>query len=287
MGGDVSKPASSGGTAIKLDAVRDFRFQGYIGSSLVGVDIGSNAKEVEISNTEFVSTSKQAIIVRSGSKGGVNISNNTFEDVGSLKNNTYDVILAEAGASNFRIDGNTFKSSLANKPRYLINIASGASNNYVVAFNNFANYAAGDIQDSAGGAGRYIFGNVPTPSMGNIIGAAQPGTNFNGGVGFNNGVVFRSGIAAGTGLQHVRSSTGAIGPKASVPVTVKWQVAFPDSSYTVTCSVAGGAGQANANGLRIHHIESVSPASVVVRVVNDHPEFPKLGSLYCIGIHDQ
>ena len=286
-GGDPSKLSSAGGVGVRLDAVRSFNFQGgNIASSLVGVDVGPSAQDVNLSNNEFVNIAKEAIIIRSGASGGVKINHNTFDESGNLQNNTYNTILVEKDASNFNVEGNTFKSSLTNKPKYLVNIAAGNSNNYTIAFNNFAGYGTGDIIDLGRGVGHYVFGNVPTPTMGNIISGNPPGTNFNGDVGFNNSLILRSGITSSAGLQHTRSSTGAINPKSSIAATVKWPVPFSNAFYTATCSVDGGPGDANANGLRIQHIESVSPSSIVVRVFNDNPTSPALGSLYCIAIHD-
>jgi len=88
----------------------------------------------------------------------------------------------------------------------------------------------------------------------------------------------------GGGFKHRRVSTGSIAASSSAAVTVSWTTAFADSNYTASCSVVEAT--AGTSSLRIHHLESVSTASVVVRVVNDDTSTAKTGTLHCSAVHD-
>lgn len=147
------------GTIVKLDAVRDFRYQGYLASGAVGVDIGPEAKNVDISHTIFVNIGHEAVKVHRGSSG-VSIAYNTFEDTCHEANNACDTILVDSGTSNFRIESNDFRSSMRNLPRYNINVLPGSSNNYSIVNNRFGDAAAGGLADGGTGRAKVSGGNI-------------------------------------------------------------------------------------------------------------------------------
>lgn len=86
------------------------------------------------------------------------------------------------------------------------------------------------------------------------------------------------------GFKHARVSTGSVGAAASAAVTLTWTTAFADANYSVTCSLQEAT--ASTSTLRVHHIESVAAASVVVRVVNDDGAAAHTGTLHCTAVHD-
>ncbi len=98
-------------------------------------------------------------------------------------------------------------------------------------------------------------------------------------------VEFLAGVHSdGAGFKHRRVSTGSISASSSAAVTVSWTTAFADSNYTASCSVVEAT--AGTSSLRIHHLESVSASSVIVRVVNDDSGAAKSGTLHCTAMHD-
>ena len=88
----------------------------------------------------------------------------------------------------------------------------------------------------------------------------------------------------GGGFKHARVPTGSIEPSSSEAVTLKWATRFSDSAYTLNCSVV--VETKDTNGLRIDHIESVSPESAIIWVENEDPNATKNGMLHCIAVHD-
>jgi hypothetical protein len=94
-----------------------------------------------------------------------------------------------------------------------------------------------------------------------------------------------TGISQGTGIKHGRVTTGSIALSSSAAVTLTWGgSAFADTSYTVTCSVVEAT--ASASTLRVHHVESITTTTAVVRVVNDDSGGAHTGTLHCIAMHD-
>jgi hypothetical protein len=117
--------------------------------------------------------------------------------------------------------------------------------------------------------GSTIFIGTPSLPTQQIIGAA--GTTFNSGVSGN-----------GTGLKHVRQSTGSIAASTSVDVTVNLNgTAFADTNFTATATVV----DSGAN-LRVVAIKSQTTSTVVVTVHNDDAGGAHTGSLSVIAIHD-
>lgn len=89
--------------------------------------------------------------------------------------------------------------------------------------------------------------------------------------------------ATGSGLKHIRQTTGSIGAGASALVTVTWATAFANSSYTVNASVQDST--AATASLKVTHIESISASAVVVRVENTSAG-SLTGTLHLIAVHD-
>lgn len=94
-----------------------------------------------------------------------------------------------------------------------------------------------------------------------------------------------TGVSAGTGLKHGRVTTGSINASTSAAVTLTWGgSAFANTSYTVTCDVLEAT--TSLNTLHVHHIESQTTTTVVVRVNNDDAGGAHTGTLHCIAMHD-
>jgi hypothetical protein len=102
--------------------------------------------------------------------------------------------------------------------------------------------------------------------------------NFPGGMTVGRGI-----SSDGSGLKHQSVSTRAIGPGSSAVVTLTWATAFADTNYDPQCSVMNST--ASTATVRIHHIQSFTANSVMVRIVNDDRIFAHDGTLYCLGIH--
>jgi len=117
--------------------------------------------------------------------------------------------------------------------------------------------------------------NLLTYSTSDRLQLAQSGTpvEFVGGVHSDGG-----------GFKHRRVTTGSVSASSSAAVTVSWTTAFADANYTATCSVVEST--AGTNSLRIHHLESTSASSVVVRVVNDDTGAAHTGTVHCSAVHD-
>lgn len=93
-----------------------------------------------------------------------------------------------------------------------------------------------------------------------------------------------SGVANnGGGIKHQRITTGSINATSSALVTVTWTTAFPDTNYTVTCSVQDAT--AAALSLVVVHIETLSASAVAVRVANTSAG-ALTGTLHIMAIHD-
>jgi hypothetical protein len=158
--------AGISGTGIRLDAVRDFRYGGYIASCAVGVVAGSNASEVDLSHIEFANIGQSAVKLLLGCRG-VTISHNSFEDTCNAANNAYDTISVAAGTEFFRILANNFKRTTSapqqltalKLPRYCVYIADGKSDHYKVVLNDFADFVTGDVHNGGTGGHQVIWGN--------------------------------------------------------------------------------------------------------------------------------
>ena len=90
-------------------------------------------------------------------------------------------------------------------------------------------------------------------------------------------------VLQGGGWKHQNISTGSVASSGAADVTLTWTAAFADTSYDPICEVIGS--QASNSDLRLHHIESISAASVVARVVNDDTAAAHTGTLVCTAMH--
>jgi len=87
--------------------------------------------------------------------------------------------------------------------------------------------------------------------------------------------------ASVTALKRV-ISTGSIGGGTSAAITIAWAVPFADASYAVAVSVVDTT--VGTAALRVHHIESIAPSGIVVRVVNDSTLGAKAGVVHAIAM---
>jgi hypothetical protein len=122
--------------AIRLDAVRDFRYQGYIATALTAVQIGQNASQVGIISTEIVNIGESAITIAPGAID-TTIAFNSFEDIGVARNDTFDCIKVAADASHWRVRDNSLRASGRKKPRFGLFVAPGRSTDYEYSGNSF------------------------------------------------------------------------------------------------------------------------------------------------------
>jgi hypothetical protein len=147
-----------GGTAINIRATRDFRYQGYIGTSEIGVAVGPGARGVDVSHTEFVNIGRSAVTIAAGAQDTA-IDRNTFEDTGNMADGSYDTIAAEPGASDFQITYNTFKSTAKNRPRYSVSVAPGSSDRYQIVGNRCRDFARSALNDAGTGHSHLVSDN--------------------------------------------------------------------------------------------------------------------------------
>lgn len=92
-----------------------------------------------------------------------------------------------------------------------------------------------------------------------------------------------AGFNQGSGLKHIRQTTGSISGLSSGLVTVTWANAFADANYTVCASVEDST--TNTASLSVYHIETISASAVAIRVQNEAVG-AKTGTLHVIAIHD-
>lgn len=147
-----------GGTGVNIQAARDFRYQGYIGTSEIGVSVGSGARGIDISHTEFVNIGRSAVTIAAGAQDTA-LDRNTFEDTGNMADGSSDTITAEPGASDFQITYNTFKTTLKNRPRYSVSVAAGNSDRYQIVGNRCRDFVRSAINDAGTGHSRLVSGN--------------------------------------------------------------------------------------------------------------------------------
>lgn len=81
-----------------------------------------------------------------------------------------------------------------------------------------------------------------------------------------------------------RVTTGSIAGAATAAITITWASPFADANYSVSAALVEAT--ATTATIRIHHVESISAANVVVRVVNDDAVVAKTGTLHVVAIHD-
>lgn len=101
--------------------------------------------------------------------GGLNvhIKDGQFAGNGGLASNTYDGILVIAGTTDFMITGNRSGAfaGFTNIQRYGINIASGASDSYIVTGNDTRSNVTGGLNDGGTGIVKQVFGNIPISTV--------------------------------------------------------------------------------------------------------------------------
>lgn len=128
----------------------------------------------------IINNQNEGIAVNGGS--GFSIYGAQIGDNGLATNNTYDDINIAAGVSDWIVLGCTYQDVLgtspANKPKYNLEVAAGASGNFTVAFNDFKLAGATGTFLNGGNTGNWtIIGNIPTTIANDI----RQATNFFGG----------------------------------------------------------------------------------------------------------
>jgi hypothetical protein len=265
-------------TGILITASRNTEFSNcYITTSRVGMDVNGAVSGV-------IWQGMLTNIQREGFKlqtGGVDIRNSWIGDTSLETTNTYDSISVSAGASDWRVSGNTFASllGLATTARYHINIAAGASSRFWITDNNFAQFGTGAINNGAAGSQQYIWANYPT-SVANRVDNA---TSFNAAATFNSGITVASGVSNGTGVKHQRfgatTATTAVAGNSTTNA-FSWGAAFADTNYTVSCSGVGPTGTPSLD------ISAKSASQVTVRTTAITAVASSYSAVNCIAIHD-
>lgn len=90
-------------------------------------------------------------------------------------------------------------------------------------------------------------------------------------------------VASSTIIKSKRVTTGSIATAATALVTITWDVAFADASYTTTINVIDST--TSSLSLSVVHIESQTASAVTARVLNNALG-SLTGTLHAIGIHD-
>lgn len=102
--------------------------------------------------------------------------------------------------------------------------------------------------------------------------------------GFREGGKSSSSIGFTGAAKHQRVTTGSIGGGGTAAVTITWATPFSNANYTVSAAVVEAT--ATTLTLRVHHVESVTAAAVVVRIINDDAVNAKTGTLHVIATQD-
>lgn len=101
--------------------------------------------------------------------GGANVrvAHGQFAGNGGLASGTYDGILVVAGTNDFEIVGNRCGAfaGFSNIQRYGINIATGASDRYIVTGNNTHSNVTGGLNDGGSGSVKQVYGNIPVSTV--------------------------------------------------------------------------------------------------------------------------
>lgn len=84
-------------------------------------------------------------------------------------------------------------------------------------------------------------------------------------------------------IKSKRVTTGSIATATTALVTVTWDTAFADASYTVTVDVIDAT--TTSLSLTTVHIESQTASAVTARILNNSLG-SLTGTLHAIGIHD-
>ena len=130
---------------LQIEAVRDLRYQGYIGTSQYGATIASGAHGVDISNTEFVNIGRSAVTIDHGSQD-VRIVHNTFEDTSMDGDGVYNTIVIAHGAMDFDVSYNSFRDTQNIRSRFNLWLPSSARcANCITQGNRFGSYAEAPV----------------------------------------------------------------------------------------------------------------------------------------------
>lgn len=98
-------------------------------------------------------------------------------------------------------------------------------------------------------------------------------------MGLGAGAVGGLGNAVRTG----RASTGSLAGGASASIAVPFPVAFADTNYTASATVAEGTA---GDSLRVLKILSQTAGSVTVLVINQDTLNARTGAVHVLAIHD-
>lgn len=91
-----------------------------------------------------------------------------------------------------------------------------------------------------------------------------------------------TGVVASSGMQHIRESA-TVPALSTAAVNVTWSTSFPDTAYTVTCSVEGSQSEvANIDfkGVTARYQQNVTT------VLDNGLDSEKTVSIHCMGMHD-
>ncbi len=199
----------TGPVAVKIDSGLDVRWQGYIANASQGVAVGAYARDVDLFHGVYTAIGTSAITIDPAASGTL-IDGNSFVNIGASATNTYDAISVGAGASNWKVINNTFQKNgdITQVPRYLINIAAGAGDNYAIVGNDYRTApGTAALLNGATGGTHTVQGNRGVDDDYNAYGQV---VRFNSNVFFNGGGYFRGGVANDQGDLALTSSTGLI-----------------------------------------------------------------------------
>jgi hypothetical protein len=206
---------SPGAYGLYIDKGVDFRFENsYVASSDNGAWIGATARSVKIIGSHFVNIAHDAIVTDTASKYW-NIQANTFGQIGTTANNTYDVLKVGANSANFTFQGNTLNNvSYGITAKYGVEIPNGTSGSFVVSNNDLSGIGTSVIQTGTLGDDFTITNNHGASNIVSLSGglsvirsAGSTTISFNPATGKG---TFNGGLDANSiGLAHAGPISGA------------------------------------------------------------------------------
>jgi hypothetical protein len=152
--------ASSAFTDMKVDDGRDIQFNdGYMASCATGATL--NLGQTKLDGNVFANIGQSAVVLAAGANL-TKITKNTFDNTAVNATNTFDTISVAANTSDLSIEGNDWRQTVANVPRYGINIAAGTTNGLRIINNDTSPVAFGtaSVLNGATGTNQEISGNA-------------------------------------------------------------------------------------------------------------------------------
>lgn len=283
----------SGPTAdgIVIDAGRHVEFtNSYIGGAKRGLVVAPGVIDVQWHGGIIYRNQEHGVYLAGHTRlNGVALGNN-----GLAANNTYDDIYVASGTTDFTII-NVRTGDLdglpANRVKYNLEIATGPSNRYIIAQNNFVGSATAAFSNGATGADRYEFGNFPSTLSNTVTGdievlnpatlgteSLKNGGDFGANWGVGGDFAVGGGAATYTDAIHFGTLTQLAANQNSAAVASRWYkfvyditantlTGGPVGTITTLYSLSGQALDLTVGASRVVYFRSaVAPTDFVVSI---------------------